>query len=192
MSGNSPQRFDLFTVCLHWLTASGYVGLFAIGWYMVELTYYDSLYNTLPSLHKSLGMLLLLIVPLQLVWRLGRNGPAPLPDQTVWQIAAARLMHWTLLVGTLGVLASGYLIPTAQGAGISVFDWFSVPAVVSDLPQQEDIAGDVHRYLSYAIGVLALGHTLIALKHHFYDGDATLRRILGLKVTDRTHRQSAG
>lgn len=47
-----------------------------------------------------------------------------------------------------------YLISTADGVGIPVFDWFEVPALVSDLPDQADTAGAIHLYLAWGLVIL--------------------------------------
>ena len=80
------------------------------------------------------------------------------------------------------IIISGYLISTADGQPISVFDWFSVPAVSQGKGNKLDLAGDVHLYLAWAVVVLSLLHAAGALKHHFIDKDITLKRMLGIKT----------
>ena len=84
------------------------------------------------------------------------------------------------------IVTSGYLISTAKGSGVSLFGWFEVPALVSGLPEQADVAGAVHYWL--ALGLLALAglHALGALKHHLIDKDNTLRRMLGMRLLNAT------
>lgn len=41
-------------------------------------------------------------------------------------------------------MLAGYLISTADGRGISVFGLFEVPASITSIPEQEDVAGAVH------------------------------------------------
>ena len=41
-------------------------------------------------------------------------------------------------------MASGYLITSADGSAIEVFDWFLVPSITGDRKGLEDIAGAVH------------------------------------------------
>ena len=79
-------------------------------------------------------------------------------------------------------MIAGYLISTAEGVGIPVFGLFEVPALISNLPDQADVAGVVHLWLAWAVVVFAGLHGLIALKHHFIDRDATLARMLGRKA----------
>jgi cytochrome b561 len=75
-------------------------------------------------------------------------------------------------------MLSGYLISTADGRAIDVFNLFSVPALVSGFDNQEDIAGLVHQIIAYSLIALVVLHALAALKHHFIDRDRTLKRML--------------
>lgn len=184
---NSSTRFGLIAVFLHWLVALAVIGLFVLGLWMTDLNYYHSWYHRAPALHKSLGLLLTLIVLLRLFWRLLNTDPDPEPGMVVWEILAARVMHWTLYGIMLCLFLSGYLISTADGRGIAVFDWFEVPATLSGLENQEDIAGDWHRWLAYTLIGLTVLHTLAALKHHFYNRDRTLLRMLGGRGSDPDH-----
>ena len=177
---NTAERFGLVAIILHWVIALIVIGLFALGLYMLELTYYDSLYNTLPFIHKSLGMLLIIFLLLRIVWKITNIQPDPVAGCTPVEIAGAKLAHFGLDALTLLIIVSGYLISTAKGVGISVFDWFEVPATITSIPIQEDTAGFIHRYLAYTVIGLAVLHTAAALKHHFINKDNTLRRMLGL------------
>ena len=75
-------------------------------------------------------------------------------------------------------MIAGYLISTAEGRPIEVFGWFAVPATFYGPENQEDVAGEIHEILAWLLILLSSGHTLAALKHHFIDRDATLRRML--------------
>jgi len=66
-----------------------------------------------------------------------------------------------------------------------VFDWFTVPATLTNIENQEDVAGLFHRYLAYGLVAMAVAHGLAALKHHFIDKDETLRRMLGFAIKDK-------
>jgi cytochrome b561 len=75
------------------------------------------------------------------------------------------------------LMISGYLISTADGRGIAVFDWFEVPATLHGLEAQEDIAGEIHELLAFTLVGLSLAHAGAALKHHFINRDRTLTRM---------------
>lgn len=175
---DSANAYGLVSILFHWVIALGYLGLFGLGWYMVTLDYYDPLYTTLPHWHKSLGVLLCIVVLARFAWRAFVSKPAPLASLKRWEVISSRMAHVTLLLGTIVVLASGYLIPTAEGEGIEVFNWFISPAIELGMDNQEDLSGQVHWIAAYLIlGVAAL-HALAALKHQFLDRDRTLLRMI--------------
>jgi cytochrome b561 len=88
--------------------------------------------------------------------------------------------HALLYVLLFAVMLAGYLISTADGRAIDVFGLFSVPATLTAIENQEDIAGEIHLVLAIVLVSLAAVHALAALKHHFIDRDRTLKRMLGL------------
>ena len=180
---NTNSGWGVISIALHWLSALTIVGLFFLGWWMTDLGYFDTWYNLAPWWHRSIGMLLLLATVLRIVWRFVQ--PTPVAQGSRWERLAAHLGHIVLYALMLTVLASGYLISTARGRGVSVFDWFEVPALISDLPNQASIAGEIHWYSALALMILAGGHALAALKHHFFDRHDTFVRMLDPARTRR-------
>lgn len=178
---NTPTTYGLISILFHWLAAAAVFGLFVSGLWMVDLGYYDVWYHRAPAIHKSVGVLLLLLVAARLVWRWIGGAPEPEPGWRPWEIRLAHWVHYSLLFGILVVGAAGYLITTAKGESVAVFNLFSIPATIQGLPRQADVAGEVHYWLAVALIGLAALHALAALKHHFVDRDATLLRMLGLK-----------
>ena len=176
---NTPEKYGLIAILFHWLVAIAVLALFGTGIYMVELTYYDALYNSLPAWHKSVGILLGMVMILRFVWTFFTAGPDRVPGLGNWQWRLARIAHWLMLLLIVAIIVTGYLIPTAEGEGINVFDWFTVEALIHGSENQADNAGEIHEYLAYLLIVLVIVHTLAALKHHFYDRDRTLKRMLG-------------
>lgn len=173
---NTRTGWGLISMSLHWLSALVVIGLFLLGWWMTGLGYFDPWYNRAPWWHRSIGVLLLFATLLRIAWRLWQ--PTPQARGSRFEQLAAHLGHVLLYVLLLAVMLSGYLISTARGRGISVFDWFEVPALISHLPNQAAIAGEIHWYSALALMLLAAGHVLAALKHHFVNRDDTLTRML--------------
>lgn len=182
---NTPQAWGTIAIALHWLMALVILGLFGLGFYMVDLTYYDPLYKTLPEIHKGIGILLALVLVLRIAWRLTNPRPAPIAGTTPLEERAAGLVHHLFYLLIVVIMLTGYLISTADGKPIDVFGLFSVSATVTGIPQQEDRAGLVHEYLAYGLIALVVLHAAAALKHHFVNRDDTLRRMLGMRASDR-------
>lgn len=179
---NSATRYGLVTILTHWVVALSVFALFALGFWMVGLNYYSEWYRTAPDVHKSVGILLFVLMLLRVGWRLFSPMPAPLVSHGRWTRLAAKAGHGVLYLCLFGVMIAGYLISTADGRPIDVFGLFQVPALISGIRGQEDVAGLVHEYLAWALVILAGLHGLAALKHHFLDRDATLLRMLGRKA----------
>lgn len=173
-------RWSWPIVIIHWVTAILVIGLFCVGYYMVDLDYYDSLYRVLPHWHKSLGLLLLFVTLFRLVYRLKVNRPPEIATISQAEKVIARLVHVLIYLLLFTVFFSGYLISTADGRAIDVFTWFSVPALVTGIPNLEDIAGEVHYWSTYILIAVSLLHAAGAFKHHFVDKDVTLLRMLGI------------
>ncbi|TVQ84995.1 MAG: cytochrome b [Chromatiaceae bacterium] len=179
MLRNRADRYGLLAMTLHWLVAVLVASLFSLGLWMVNLTYYDAWYRSAPAIHKGTGVLLCLILIARLAWRRLSPPPPPLASHAAWERQAATAAH-RLLYGLLfAVMLSGYLISTADGRPIEVFGLFRVPATLSGLPNQADLAGRVHLWLAIGLVSLAGLHALAALKHQFIDRDGTLSRMLG-------------
>lgn len=176
---NSPTRYGFVSVSLHWLVALVVFGLFALGYWMVGLDYYSSWYTKAPDIHKSVGLILFAVMVLRVIWRWVSPPPGHLASHGPLTQKATRFGHAFLYLGLFVLIISGYLISTAEGRGIPVFGWFEVPATLTSIPNQEDIAGLVHEYLAWALVIFAGVHGLAALKHHFIDRDTTLTRMLG-------------
>lgn len=181
MLRNTTASYGWIAIVLHWLVAIAVIGLFALGLWMVELSYYDPWYRTAPDIHKGIGILLFLVMLGRLLWRLINPRPLPEPGMRRVERILASAAHGALYLLIFAVMLAGYLISTADGRAIDVFGLFSVPATLRGIENQEDIAGEVHLVLAITLISIAGLHALAALKHHFWNRDRTLRRMLGIK-----------
>ena len=171
---DTAQGYGIISRLFHWLMAIAIVGMFGLGVWMVRLDYYNPYYNAAPDFHRSLGILLLIALMVRWSWR----ALNPKPDSrelTPFEAKSASVVHWSFYVLLLALMISGYLISTPEGQPIDVFGWFSVPSIIH-MRGLEDRAGYIHRILAYAVIVLAVLHTLAALKHHFFDKSQVLTR----------------
>ena len=176
---NHPSQYDWISITLHWVTAIAVIGLFAVGLWMVDLNYYSQWYKPVPHWHKSVGLLLAFATIFRLLWRSFNAHPEI--KGAAWEIISAKLAHGAMYLLMFSLFISGYLISTADGRSIDVFNWFSVPALGELFENQADIAGEVHYYLALSLIALVVIHAIAALKHHFINKDNTLTKMLGVK-----------
>jgi cytochrome b561 len=175
---NSESTYGWITKTLHWTVALLIVGLIALGWYMVGLTYYDKWYNDSLSIHKALGVLVLALACLKVIWAAVPPSPAFSTSLKPWEKIAAKSTHIALYAMMIAIPLTGYAISTSAGDSVSFFGLFDVPAVLPKSEGLRDLAIELHYYLSYGTaGVVGL-HALAALKHQFIDKDDTLRKMI--------------
>lgn len=177
---NTQNNYGYVSIFFHWLSALSIISLFALGYYMVDLTYYDQWYQSAPALHKSIGILLFILMFIRLIWRYNQSIPMHLASHTNLERKASKLIHSTFYILTFIIMIAGYLISTADERGIDVFDIFIMPGFGSFIENQEDVAGLIHKWLAYLLIILISLHAFAALKHHFIDKDNTLKRMLGI------------
>ncbi|WP_438971503.1 cytochrome b, partial [Methylophaga sp.] len=119
---NPPRRYDFFSITLHWSIAVFTIALFASGLWMVELGYYDDWYYQAPWWHKSIGIVTALLVVTRWFWTLLRLPPADITSTPLWQRLSAKLVHFMMNLAIIVLFISGYLMVTAKGDSLSVFD----------------------------------------------------------------------
>ncbi len=178
---NSTHTYGWVSILLHWVMAIALIGMYFVGDYMVELEYYDTLYHKLPSLHKSVGIILAGLLVIRLAWVYSQPRPLPAngnaPNMTH---LAGKLGHLALYGLLLVMIISGYLISTAKGHGIEVFGLFEIPALLPANEDRGELAGEIHEFAGTLFILLVSVHALAALVHHFYWKDNTLTRMLGI------------
>ena len=174
---DSESPYGLIARVLHWGVALLIIALIPLGWYMIRLDYYDPWSNDSLALHKGLGMVVLLLASIMITWRVADRGTRITVSRKPWEALAAKITHYLLYALILVVPATGYIVSTSAGTGISVFGLFEVPAVLPKSVPLRDAAISVHYYFAYAGVALIALHVAGALKHHFIDKDDTLRRM---------------
>lgn len=175
---NSAAEYSLAAKLFHWLTALIVVGLFAMGLWMVDLTYYDDWYQQAPELHISIGICLALLTAFRLGYRSVSDYPPALAGQRRSVVLLSKLVHGGMLLTLVVMFVSGYFVVTAEGDALSVFSLIEIPAALSSDNNLQDRAGLVHEWAAYLLMGLAALHGLAALYHHFWIKDATLSRMV--------------
>ena len=175
---NAEDRYGLVSISFHWTIALAFVGLVALGIWMVGLSYYDPWYNASLALHKAIGIVALALAVAKFGWRLADPKPALAADLKRHERAGATAMHWVLNALIVLVPVTGYVISTSEGAGIDMFGLFEVPAILGRTENLRDLAIELHYYLAYGGIAFVAVHAGAALKHHFVDRGSTLKRML--------------
>jgi cytochrome b561 len=173
---NTDAAWGPIAKLFHWGVAALIFTQFALGW--IAVTY--RLSPTKIQLfiwHKSIGVLVLLLVVLRLAWRLMNPSPALPADTTKPEALAARTSHGLLYALMLAMPLSGWVINSAANIPLRVFWWWPLPAIVAPDKALEQLAKQVHLTLFVAIAIVVAVHAAAALRHHFVKRNDVLARM---------------
>jgi cytochrome b561 len=130
------------------------------------------------DLHKSIGMLVLILALVRIAWKiLNRSQPAPIGD-VAWQRKAAAAGHGMLYLLILLQPLTGWIMASAGDSPVSLFGWVSFPALVGPGKDLHETMEGVHEFLFWLTVAVAAAHAAVALFHHWVLKDDTLRRML--------------
>ena len=185
MLGTSETRYGAVAMTLHWLLALAVIGMLVLGKYMAGLARDDPNRFDWIQLHKSIGITILVLSVARLAWRLINKVP-PLPaHMPAWERFAAHASHVLLYVLIIGIPLSGWALASSSPLGIPTiwFGWFEIPHLpglqgFADQHAVEQNFRDTHEILGNLMILLLLIHVGAALKHHFWDRDSVLVRML--------------
>ncbi len=176
MTPAAPVHWNRFAQLLHWLIALLIVGLGILGLWMTAMAHSVDKMN-LYLLHKSIGITVLMLAGLRLVWRLATRHPAGMPGPA-WQRWTASVVHFALYVMMFVMPLSGWLFNSASNFPLHWFGLVKLPALWSPDPGVKYWALQVHEYGFWTLAALVGLHAAAALKHHYFDHDETLQRML--------------
>lgn len=165
----------------HWWTVLLVTIQIPVGLYMAyrgnELNIWDGLTNTLYNSHKSLGVVIFVVVLARLIYRLTHGAPPDEPTLEPWQKIAAGFNHWGLYVLLLIVPILGYVGISLYPA-LDIFGLFSLPGIVAPDQNASKLVFYYHWLGAVAIVLLIGVHIGAALFHYLIRRDGVLRRML--------------
>ena len=164
-------------------TAHGTVAVLAIlvvalGWAIPGTPRGGDSRELLLFLHRSVGLLILIVIVFRIVWRL-THPPPPLPSGFPrLEAAAAHANHALLYVLFLVMPMTGLLNAAAAGHSVSFFGLFAIPPLIPENPPLAKVAIAVHLAGQFVVYALVAIHVAAALFHYFIRKDNVLSRML--------------
>ena len=171
--GEPIVGYGLTARLFHWLTAILVLVQIPLG---ILVTNFDlgALYN----LHKSNGMLILVVVICRLLWRMTHQPPPLSSDIPAIQRLAAHSVHWALYALLIIQPIVGWIATSAYPAPLPFFGLFEMPPIWwADRALSERLFV-VHLGLGIVMAGLLAAHIGAALFHHFVRKDAVLDRMI--------------
>lgn len=173
-------RYTKTAIALHWTIAVLIVGLIIFGLLMTNPNMPNRF--VIYQLHKSFGILVLILSVFRLVWR-WLHKPPPLPEHMKrWEKFAARSTHIAFYGVMIGMPLLGWALVSASPLPIPTELFWIVPwPDIPFIPESEALER-VFEFLHGNIGKLTIGlillHAGAAMKHHFVNKDNVFARMM--------------
>lgn len=170
-------RYTGLAIALHWLLAIGLIYQLWLGVWMGDIP------KTPPGLraewfnwHKSIGIVLGLLIVLRALWRL-THRPPELPDtMPTWQTRAASASHAVLYICMVAMPLSGFLGSSFTAYPIKFFGT-PLPRLWEASADLKEILSGIHTACSYLFMLVIAVHILAALLHMLRRDDIAKRML---------------
>ena len=166
---------------LHWLTVLMVFPLFAVGLVMserAEKNIFDATTNSMYSMHKLMGFILLWLIVARSAYKLMKGAPPPVPTLTPFERIASTATHHLLYVLLLVVPILGWAGVSAFPA-LGIFDLFSLPAILGPNEALAKQIFGIHGLFAKLMMALVLLHIGGALMHGVIKRDGVMNRMIG-------------
>lgn len=133
------------------------------------------------SVHKTVGVTVLILAVLRILWTLTQQKPRPLHPQRRLETFVAETVHWAMWIGMVIMPLTGWLLHSAAPGGFSRILWpfgQRLPMV----PENAELAdrfSAFHETGWWVLTALIVLHVAGAIKHAVIDRDGTLNRMAG-------------
>jgi cytochrome b561 len=181
---SSPTRYTAVAQAFHWIIAALIVTQFTLGWIGEDLPL--GMHKlALLARHKSFGMTVLMLATLRLIWRLFNRPPELPAGMSSTERLLARGTHAAFYTLLFAMPLTGWLMSSAKNYSVSWFGRFTWPDLIGPNERAFDLLRNTHDTLSWLLFALAVLHILAALKHHFWNKDDVLLRMLPFTKSEK-------
>jgi cytochrome b561 len=176
------KRFTPWQRVLHWLMAACIIAMLFIGVGMVSSV--RPVYLTLVSIHKPLGIAILVLVLIRLVLRLRYGAPALPADLPAPMKLAAEGSHYALYALMIAMPLIGWGMLSAGAYPVVLFGGWHLPPILPQSDALHALLWDAHFYLAFAFFALILLHVAAALFHALVRRDGVFQTMASAAIHD--------
>ncbi|MDP9008929.1 MAG: cytochrome b [Pseudomonadota bacterium] len=181
---SSPSRYSAVAQGFHWIIAGLIVTQFTLAWMADDLPL--GMHKlALLARHKSFGMTVLMLAVLRLLWRLFNRPPELPAGMSTAERILAKGTHVLFYILLFAMPLTGWLMSSAKNYSVSWFGRFTWPDFIGQNEQAFEMLKTTHHTLGWLLLALAILHVLAALKHHFWNKDDVLRRMLPFTKSEK-------
>jgi cytochrome b561 len=176
------HRFSPLQRLLHWLMAICILAMLFIGVGMVSTV--APKYLPLISVHKSLGIAILVLALIRLVVRLSYGAP-PLPSDLPEPMKlVAVLSHYALYALMIVMPLLGWAMLSAAAYPVVLYGGIRLPALLPQSDGLHTLLWGAHYYLAFAFFAVVLLHIAAALFHALVRRDGVFEAMASAQLHD--------
>lgn len=176
--GTGPARYSAAAIALHWALALLLAFQLGLGWRLEDLPKGVAQFTAF-QLHKSVGILILLLSLARLLVRFVKPRP-PLAEDKPLAMLLAKAVHALLYVAMIGGPLAGWVLVSTGNVRLQTMLFGTVPW--PDLPLGagwHEPAEVLHAALAWLLAGLIALHVAGALRHHWLRRDYLGRMLPG-------------
>lgn len=174
-AGDDGSTYDRVAIALHWATAALVVIQFALGqtwgWFGRPTR------HLMIVTHMSFGIILMAVIVARLLWRFVYGHHVRSLESGVVRIAST-MVHYALYALLAAEAVLGFLSRWEGKEAMSFFGLQIPPPFTGSGQKVAHQIQNIHNWVGWTIIIVALGHALAALYHHYVLKDRVLERML--------------
>ena len=166
------MKYNIYLRILHWVMALLVLTMIFLGWFMEYLE--DIIGKTNPKrlflydLHKSLGIIVLILMIIRIITRLVTYiPPLPLTIHPGLRITS-RISHYAMYLLMLAIPLLRYAMSDSFGKGVQLFG-LPLPKPLPDNKLLGKKLAELHGFFAYTLLVLVIVHIAGVIWHRFFD-----------------------
>lgn len=173
---NTITKYSASSMLIHWAMALIILSMLFLGLSMVQSLAVWQVEAI--QLHKSFGVLTLILVAIRLINKVLHKSPALPQSVPKAQALAAHLTQVGLYTSMILMPISGWLMQSADERSVSFFGIFTLPHLVSKNIETYAFFREAHGLIAYAFLLFIFMHVSAALYHGLIKQDGVLGSML--------------
>lgn len=164
------QQYHRISKIFHWAMALLIIGQIAGGVFMVYFISSESSFNISDfySLHKSFGVLLIILVAFRVINRLINKPPAIPTTINKSERFLAHGGHYCMYALMFLIPLSGYLMSNSFGYSVKLFS-IELPNLIARDYYYAPLYKSAHFYFGYTLLTIIILHIAATIRHRYFD-----------------------
>jgi len=160
------MKYSYSARVFHWLMALVIIVAFALAFYMTSLSKEGENRLFFYSVHKSFGVLALILIVARIINRFFHKPPQLPAEVPAYIVKLSKITHFLLYLLMFLTPISGYLMSNYYGYPVKLFGMVLPTLVTTNFDLAKNFS-ELHEFFAFTLLALVVLHLLAVVKHHF-------------------------